>query len=116
MGTLPQNVFTIFTGDEKTMNLKALFAGSLSPLDLTSCTEIEVNLPGQTGVPVSLTLSGDEVTITSPSLLGKFAASISSDNSLLLNIGEFQDFNVGFTILGVKTTVRYYGVLSVFES
>lgn len=110
------NVFTIFTGDDKTIYLKAA-QGSCSgdPLDLTSCTEIDIALPNADGTFAHLLLSDDQVTIVTPSLLGKFSALIEGTVSALLNIGEFQNLDVTFTISGLEFTVRFFQALSVFE-
>ena len=110
-----QNVFTIFTGNTKTMNLKSLFAGTLDPLDLTSCTEIDVALPLAGGGFSHLLLSDDQVEISSPASLGKFTADIDAAASALLKIGELQNFEVTFTISGEITTVKFNNALSVFQ-
>lgn len=110
------NVFSIFTGDDKTMYLKAVNAGcSTDPLDLTSCTEIDIALPNADGTFTHLLLSEDEVIVASPAILGKFSAAIDSGVSALLNPGELQSFDVTFTIASKEFTVRYQGVLSVYE-
>lgn len=111
--------FVIFTGDEKTMNLKAVLGNCGSdygdPLDLTSCTEIDIALPNADGTFKHLLLSEDEVEITSPAILGKYSALITTEVSELLNPGELQSFNVTFTIAGVIETVKYVQALSVLE-
>lgn len=111
----PTGPFTIFTGDDKTMNLKAAYLPSGNPLDLTSCSEIDVALPNADGTFLHLTI-GSGVTITSPAVLGQFQAAISSAQSALLQPGELQDFDVTFTISTKKNTVRYYQALTVFEN
>ncbi len=108
------NVFTIFTGDKKTMSLRVALASGL-PLDLTACTEIAVYLPNADGSTLLLRLTAAQIVITSPAILGQFTALITSVQSALLNIGELQDFDVTFTISSNPVTVRYYGALSVFE-
>lgn len=110
-----QNIFTIFTGNTKTMKLKALHAGSLDPLDLTECTEIDVALPLAGGGFSHLLLSDDEVEISTPATLGKFTAAIDAEKSALLKIGELQNFEVTFTIDGEITTVKFNNALSVFQ-
>ncbi len=113
---MDQVTFTIFTGDDRTMNLKALQGGCTGdPLDLTSCTEIDVALPNADGTFSHRLLSTDEVTITSPALLGKFSVDIPSDVSALLNPGEIQNIDVTFTISAKEFTVRFYQALTVFE-
>lgn len=112
---MEQNTFTIFTGDSKTLNLKAVYKESGDPLDLTSCTEIDIALPNSDGTFKHLLLSEDEVEITSPALLGKFSAAISSEDSALLNIGVLQNIDVTFTIGGKEFTVRYYEALTVYQ-
>lgn len=108
--------FSIYLGDAKTMNLKAVFSGQGGdPLDLSACTEIVINLPKADGTTLQLKLSLTQVVIVSPAVLGKFNASISSMNSALLNVGELQDFDVQFTISGQIFTVPYPQSLSVFE-
>lgn len=108
--------FTIFLGDSKTLNLKAVYAVTDDPLDLTECTEIVVSLTNADGGILQLKLSLDQVTIASPPVLGKFMAPISSIQSALLNPGELQNFDVTFTISSAVFTVRYPNALSVFES
>ena len=112
---MQQNVFTIFTGDDKIMNLKAVYAETGDPLDLTDCTEIDIALPKEDGTFAHLLLTAGKVTITSPSILGKFYAEITSLVSAGLNIGELQNVDVTFTISGKEFTVRYAQALSVFE-
>lgn len=109
-------VFTIFQGDAKIMNLKAAYAETGDPLDLTSCTAIVVSLPTLTGIPLQLTLLSGAVAISSPQNLGKFTAAITSVQSETLNVGELQNFDVTFTIGGAPFTVRYYNSLTVLEN
>jgi len=110
-----KNVFTIFTGDAKTLSLKALYADSLNPLDLTTCTEIDIALPLAGGGFRHLLLTEEEVSVTSPAVLGKFSAPISDEDSLLLKVGELQSFDVTFTIGAEILSVKYANSLSVFE-
>lgn len=110
--------FSIFQGDNKTMYLKAVNSacgGTGDPLDLTSCTEIVVNLPNADGTITQRKLSLAQVTITSPAALGKFSLLISSAISLVLNVGEFQNVDVTFTISGQIFTVPFLAALSVYE-
>lgn len=111
---LPVNPFVIFTGDAKTLPLRIAYSTGL-PVDLTSCTEIVVNLPNADGTFTQLKLSLSQVAITSPALLGQFTTPISAVKSALLNIGELQNVDVTFTISGSPFTVRFYQALSVFE-
>lgn len=107
--------FSIFTGDQKTMSLKAAYAGpGGDPLDLSACTEIDIALPDADGSYTHLLLSATQVAITSPAILGKFTAVVTSAVSALLNVGELQNIDVTFTI-GEPFTVRFFGALSVFE-
>lgn len=110
----PNTPFQIFTGDQKTLPLRVAYNTGL-PLDLTSCTEIVVNLPNADGSFLQLKLSLGQVSIVSPALLGQFTALITTAQSALLNIGECQDVDVTFTIGGAPFTVRFYQALSVFE-
>lgn len=110
------SVFTIFLGDAKTMSLKAAYAETGDPVDLTSCTAIVVSLPAQAGAPLQLTLASGAVVISSPTNLGKFTAALTSVQSALLNVGELQNFDVTFTIGGNPFTVRYYQALTVLEN
>lgn len=107
--------FVIFTGDQKPMNLKAIYAESLNPLDLTNCTEIAIRMPLASGSFQTLLLSDDEVEIVSPAVLGKFTAFIETALSDLLNVGEFQSIDVTFTIDDDVTTVRYVQALTVLQ-
>jgi hypothetical protein len=111
----PPKTFTIFQGDSKTMNLGAIY-DTLIPLDLTECTQINVMLPNADGSTASLLLTEDEVSITSPSVLGQFTVPITTEVSSLLNPGELQTFDVTFTINSDIFTVRYSQALSVFEA
>ena len=108
-------VFSIFLGDAKILSLAAILANFGGPLDLTDCTEIVISLPNQDGTFLQLKLSLSEITITSPTVLGRFTAAISSDDSALLNVGELQSFNVTFTISGSIFTVPYVNALSVLN-
>ncbi len=111
-----QNIFTIFTGDDKMMNLKAVYQENLDPLDLTECTEIDLVLRNADGTLKHLLLSEDEIAIVTPADLGKFTAAITAEVSALLMVGELQSFDVTFTIADAKTTVRYQNALSVFQN
>lgn len=109
--------FSIYRGDAKTMYLKAINGGcSTDPLDLSSCTEIVVNLPNADGTITKLNLTNEEVAITAPAVLGKFSVPISDDVSELLNVGVFQNVDVTFTIAGEVFTVPFLQALSVFET
>lgn len=112
---VPSAVFTIFLGNDKTMNLKTVYAENLSPLDLTLCTEIDIALPAAAGGFLHRLLSLTQVVITSPPVLGQFTALIPASVSSLLNVGELQSFDVTFTISSQKTTVKYMNALSVFQ-
>lgn len=109
--------FSIFLGNAKTVYLKVNSDDCCGgdPVDLTACTEIDVALPKADGTLLHFLLSTNGVSISSPKNLGKFSAPISSENSALLNIGEFQDIDVTFTIAGEVFTVRFARALSVFE-
>jgi hypothetical protein len=109
-------VFSIYLGDAKQMNLAAIYSDFGGPLDLTSCTEIVINLPNEDGTFLQLKLSTADVTIQTPEVLGKFYATITALQSALLNVGELQTFNVTFTISGQVFTVPYVNSLSVFET
>lgn len=110
------NTFVIFTGDDKTVNLKVMNSGCNSdPFDLTDCTEIDVALPNLDGTFSHRKLSDDEVEITSPALLGKFSVPIPSLVSALLNPGEFQNLDVTFTIAAKIFTVRFERALTVID-
>ena len=109
-------VFSIFQGDAKTMSLAAIYSNFGGPLDLTDCTQIVITLPNFDGTFTVLKLSLSDITIASPTVLGKFSAAISSLVSGVLNVGELQSFNVTFTISGQVFTVPYINALSVFET
>lgn len=111
----PAGPFSIFTGDAKTLPLRIAYASGL-PVDITSASEIVVNLPNADGSFTQLKLSLTQVAIVSPGTLGQITAPISAIKSALLNIGELQDIDVTFTIGGNPFTVRFYGALSVFEA
>lgn len=107
--------FEIFRGDAKTLFLKAAYRNG-DPLNLSGCTEIDIALPNADGTFTHLLLTEDQVAVTPPSLLGKFSAAISSEISELLELGEFQNFDVTFTFSDeLILTVRYSQGLSVFE-
>jgi len=93
------------------------YSGGAIPIDLSSCTEIVVNLPNQDGTVSQLKLSLSQVAITSPAVLGQFSVPISSVLSALLNVGEFQPVDVTFTFTSPPQvfTVRFENALSVFE-
>lgn len=108
-------VFTIFTGDDKTMNLKAVYEENGDPLDLTGCDEIDIALPNADGTFKHLLLTLGDVVIVTPVLLGKFMATIGSAASALFKVGELQNFDVTFTISDKEFTVRYYNCLTVLQ-
>jgi hypothetical protein len=108
-------VFSIFQGDAKTLSLKIMYADSYDPVDLTNCTQIVVNLLNEDGTVTALELTNNQISITSPPVLGKFQAPISSEVSALLNLGEFQNIYVTFTIGSQVFTVPYLKQFSVFE-
>ena len=108
--------FEIFQGQDKTMSMRAAFAQTGLPLDLTSCTEIAVALPNADGTVTNLLLSLSEVAITSPALAGAFTVPITATVSALLNVGLLQNIDVAFTISGLITIVRFFQALSVFET
>lgn len=109
------SIFEIFTGQDKTMSLRAAYSSGL-PLDLTSCTEISVPLPNADGTTSIRLLSLSQVVISSPAISGMFTVPIPSAVSALLNIGERQTIDVSFTISGLITIVRYFRALTVVQS
>jgi hypothetical protein len=111
----PPNVFTLSTGDDGLMYLSAVYAQNYTPLDLTNCTAISVNLPNADGSTLSLTLADGAVAITSPPVLGSFTAVITEAQSTLLMVGELQSFAVVFTISGKVQTVWYPNALTVTQ-
>lgn len=108
-------VFSIFLGDAKTLSLAAILENYGGPLDLTSCTEIVINLPNADGSFLQLKLTGSQVVIATPTVLGRFSAAITALQSALFNVGELQSFNVTFTIGAQVFTVPYINSLSVYE-
>ncbi len=113
------SVFTIFTGNAKTMYLKAAQAecGIVGdPLSLDAVEEIDIALPNADGTFAHLLLTEGDIIVTDPAILGKFSAAIASDVSALLQPGELQSFDVTFTFAGKPFTVRYFNCLSVFEN
>ena len=109
------NVFSYYVGDTKTMTFKALYSSGLSPLDLTNCTEIVVNLPNADGTITQLKFSSGQVTIASPTVLGQASAIISAALWASPNVGVGQDLDVTYTIGGNPQTVKFPGALSVFQ-
>lgn len=112
------NVFTIYLGNEKSLNLKGLYPRTFNALDLTAATEIDIALPKQDGTFKHYLLSLSEVIVDSPADAGNFHCVILSADSLLLNQGEFQSFNVNFTFPTEpkKITIQYVKALSVFQN
>jgi hypothetical protein len=108
--------FEIFTGQDKTMSMRAAYSNTGLPLDLTSCTEISVSLPNADGTFTTLLLTASQVAITSPANLGQITVPITHTVSALLNVGELQNVDVAFTIGGLVTIVRFFQALSVLES
>ena len=111
----PPNVFNISTGDDGTMNLRAAYAQTLAPLDLTSCSAIDVLLPKADGTFLDLSIGSGAVGITSPAVLGAFTASISAAQSALLMVGELQSFAVVFTIASKKQTIWFLNCLTITQ-
>lgn len=111
-----QTPFQIFTGDDATLPMKVITgSGAGKPLDLTSATEIDVALPNADGTVSHLLLSLGKVTVTSPAVLGQFTVTITEAVSAILNPGVLQNVDVTFTISGLKTTVKFFQAISVFE-
>jgi hypothetical protein len=111
----PPPVFELFQGDAVQMNLQVI-QGTL-PYDLTSATDINVQLPLTAGGVTSLKLSASppEVVIQSPTNWGLFnvpAAAIGAISSGLM-VGELQDFAVTFTFASGPVTVLYRAGLTV---
>ncbi len=108
--------FEIFLGDSKTMFLKVgCGKPTADPLDLTYCSEIVVNMPNADGTITGLSLTGGQVAILQPPILGKFSVQISTTVSQALNVGVFQNLDITFTVSGQVFTVPFIQALSVFE-
>lgn len=107
--------FTIFQGDSEIMSLAALYLNSLTPYDLTECTEIVVSMPKSDGSILELFLSEDEVEIVEPAVLGRILVTIDEESSALLRVGEFQNVDVTYTIAGKENTVRFERALTVLQ-
>lgn len=110
------NVFEIFNNQDKTMSMSVVYQGTNFPLDLTSCTEINVALPNADGTYTNLLLSLSQVTIVSPANLGRISVPISKTVAALLNVAVLQNIDVAFTISGLVTTVRFFQALTVIEA
>jgi hypothetical protein len=108
--------FTIFQGQDKTMSMRAAFAQTGLPLDLTDCTQIDVALPNADGTFTNLLLTDSQVAITTPALAGAFTVPITNEVSALLNVAERQNVDVAFTISGLVTIVRFWQALTVLET
>jgi hypothetical protein len=108
--------FEIFVGQDKTMPMRVAYQQTGLPLDLTECTQISVALPNNTGTFTNLTLTGDQVTITSPASYGQFSVNITNEISSTLNVGIDQNVDVSFTISGLITIVRFWRALNVLEA
>ena len=110
------NTFSIFTGDAKTIFMRAVQGDCTGdPLDLTGVVEIDIALPNADGTFAHLTLTGSQVVVATPAVLGKFSGAISSAVSALLQPGELQNINVTFTFGDDPFTVPFIQALSVFE-
>lgn len=107
------SIFTYYVGDSKTLTFKALFQNNLSPLDLTDCEEIAVNLPNADGTSTQLLLSEDQVIVATPTNLGQASATITATLWPNPNVGELQSLDVTYTISGLVTTVRFPAMLTV---
>lgn len=114
--TCNPNSFEIFTGEDKTMVLRAAFKATGLPLDLTDCTAIVVNLPNADGSIAALTLASGKVVIEDPLNYGQISVTIVNAVSALLNVGPRQNIDVDYTIGGLITTVRFWGGLTVLQS
>lgn len=115
-GTTCSLPFDIFTGEDKTLNLRVAYQATGLPFDLTDCSEIDIALPNADGTFAHLLLSTDQVIINDPTVLGSFSAAISHTVSALLNVGVLQDFTVSFTISSKVTIVKYAQSLNVLEA
>lgn len=113
VGCCPTNVFTIFTGDAKTMSMKLNYAQNGNPVDLSACTAIVANFVNADGTIAQVTMASGAISITSPAILGQFGVFISSAVSALFVVACEQNVDVTFTISGNTFTVRYYGILTV---
>jgi hypothetical protein len=112
-GRMP--VFTIYLGDVKPLPLMALYP-NLTPLDLTQCTGITVFLPNSDGTWLELTLSGEQVEITNPTVLGQIVASFTSMQSALFAVGELQSIRVTYTFEdGTEETVNFPNCFTVLQ-
>lgn len=109
-------VFEIFTGQDKTMNLRAAYPATGLPLDLTTCDEISVALPNADGTFTDLLLSANQIAITSPANLGMISVTIPAAISALLNVGVGQTIFANFTISGLVTIVRFLQAFTVIEA
>jgi len=110
------NVFEIYRGNAKVLKMKAVYANSLTPLDLTAVDEIDIAIPNADGTFTHYLYSDSQVTITGSPLLGSFQTSILSAESLLFNVGTLQTINVTFEIDGEVFTVPYLKSLNVFDN
>ena len=94
--------------------MKLVYQNSGNPVDLTSCSQIVVNLPLAAGGFQQLNLTSG-VAIVSPTNLGQFTVLIDDAVSALLQVGEGQFVDVTFTISSNPMTIRFWNALSVFE-
>lgn len=111
------NVFTIYLGDEKPMNLKVVSkdCGNIDPYDLTGAEEIDVALPNQDGTLEHFLLSDGDVVVQNPEVLGRFTVNIDAERSALLAVGVLQTFTATITNGSNVQTVTYAEALSVLS-
>jgi hypothetical protein len=108
-------IFSMFLGDVIPLPLKAMYAQTYNPLDLTDCTEIVVSITNADGTQLQLTLTDNDVTIVGNPMLGQFVANWTSAESALFLVGPNQNIDVVFTIGSETVTIRYMNCFSVYQ-
>ena len=105
----------IIRGEDKTFtwNLKNEDG---SPLDLTGFTEITFCFPSETGNAQTITQTGGEVTPGGTLEAGNGTGIISDAKTLLMKVGEDQNFEAMVDYGTTRRKVRFVELLNVFET
>ena len=107
------STITIIRGEDRTIQLGIREANG-QPYDLTSITEIKIELENEDGTTLDLKYTDAEIAVVSAKA-GLISATITDTQSALLKTGNSMDMHASITIGGLVRKALFEGLLTVVE-
>ena len=107
------NKIAIIRGEDRVLQL-GINESNGNPYDLTSATQIEMQLENEDGSMLELKLTDSEIAVVTAKA-GTIAVTLTDTQTALLKVGISMDFQVAITIGGLIRRAQFEGLLDVIE-